>query len=336
MSGLRTVWLVARWEFTSTLRRPSFVASLIGLPLTHFLLAALIGFSVQTVSKEDSAQQPIAVVDAAAVLSGTQAGRDLIVRDVDAALRALHTGQLAGVYVLHVDYLHSGRVDESSRGPSSILQLGRQIEHRERVAALIRRGLLQDDSPRGNRLVEPIASVNTYRVGDESISRESSTPILGLLAGPVGVCFVLGLAIFLAAGLLQQAMESEMQNRMLEVVLSIITPAALLTGKVAGLSAAGLLQLGVELQSRSLPVRCWGAPRGYRAPPGLVGRGVCRRLHVVCRAAGRFRRAGQRSAGEHAGGQSVASARSDAVLPHYAHRCPPGIHGGARPDLVPA
>ena len=97
MSGLRTVWLVARWEFTSTLRRPSFVASLIGLPLTHFLLAALIGFSVQTVSKEDSAQQPIAVVDAAAVLSGTQAGRDLIVRDVDAALRALHTGQLAGV-----------------------------------------------------------------------------------------------------------------------------------------------------------------------------------------------------------------------------------------------
>ena len=151
------------------------------------------------------------------------------------------------VYVLHVDYLHSGRVDEYSRGPSSILQLGRQIEHRERVAALIRRGLLQDDSPRANRLVEPIASVNTYRVGDESISRESSTPILGLLAGPVGVCFVLGLAIFLAAGLLQQAMESEMQNRMLEVVLSIITPAALLTGKVAGLSAAGLLQLGVYL-----------------------------------------------------------------------------------------
>ena len=38
-----------------------------------------------------------------------------------------------------------------------------------------------------------------------------------------------------------------MQNRMLEVVLSIITPAALLTGKVAGLSAAGLLQLGVYL-----------------------------------------------------------------------------------------
>ena len=74
MNGLRTVWLVARWEFTSTLRRPSFVASLIGLPLTHFVLAALIGFSVQTVSKEDSAQQPIAVVDAAALLSGAAGG----------------------------------------------------------------------------------------------------------------------------------------------------------------------------------------------------------------------------------------------------------------------
>ena len=196
MSGLRTVWLVARWEFTSTLRRPSFVVSLIGLPLTHFLLAALIGFSVQTVSKEDSAQQPIAVVDASAVLSGAQAGKDLIVRDMDAALRAMHTGQLAAVYVLHVDYLHSGRVDEYSRGPSSILQLGRQIEHRERVAALIRRGLLQDDSPRANRLVEPVASVNTYRVGDKSISRESSPRYSACWPAPSESVSSLGLRSF--------------------------------------------------------------------------------------------------------------------------------------------
>lgn len=59
--------------------------------------------------------------------------------------------------------------------------------------------------------------------------------------------FIMGLSIFLASGLLQQAMSTELQNRMLEVMLSVVTPLQLLTGKIGGLSAAGLLQAVVYL-----------------------------------------------------------------------------------------
>ena len=46
----------------------------------------------------------------------------------------------------------------------------------------------------------------------------------------------MALSIFLASGSLQQSMSTEL-NRMLEVMLSVVTPLQLLTGKVVGLAA---------------------------------------------------------------------------------------------------
>jgi ABC-2 type transport system permease protein len=53
------------------------------------------------------------------------------------------------------------------------------------------------------------------------------------------------LAIFTSAGYLMQGVAEEKENRVLEVILSSVSARELLTGKLLGLGAAGLLQLAV-------------------------------------------------------------------------------------------
>jgi ABC-2 type transport system permease protein len=151
--------------------------------------------------------------------------------------------------VLAADYLQSGRADVYERPASDLMQIGKGIANGERAAAVIRRGISGRlaAGTRDERLVDPLVQTTAWRVDGETISRRVVPPLVDVFAGPFGVCFIMGLSIFLASGLLQQAMATELQNRMLEVMLSIVTPLQLLSGKIAGLAAAGLLQATVYL-----------------------------------------------------------------------------------------
>ena len=63
----------------------------------------------------------------------------------------------------------------------------------------------------------------------------------------------MALSIFLASGSLQQSMSTEL-NRMLEVMLSVVTPLQLLTGKVVGLAAPD------SCRRASMPITVGAAP----------------------------------------------------------------------------
>ena len=92
---------------------------------------------------------------------------------------------------------------------------------------------------------------------------------LGALSGVFGLCLLLSLAIFMSSGLLQQAMTVERQNRVLEVILALVRPSTLLVGKVLGLSAAGILQVGVYLMLVSWPGA--GDARHGALPAATIG-----------------------------------------------------------------
>jgi len=63
--------------------------------------------------------------------------------------------------------------------------------------------------------------------------------------GSFGVFYVLLMSIFFSAGFLQQATGEDRQTRMLEILLSSLDCDELLVGKLMGLGAAGLLQVGI-------------------------------------------------------------------------------------------
>jgi ABC-2 type transport system permease protein len=246
MRRLRTIWIVTKWEFTTTVLRTSFLVVLFSLPIVHIGIAALLGLSLRTATSEPKSRAPIAVVDEPQLLTDV-AGSDIVLRDRAAALRGLSEQRFDGVYVLSSDYLQTGRVDVYERPAADLLQIGKTLANRERAATVIRRGLTRQADARAERLVDPLVRTTVWRVEGATVERRIAPAVVDVLAGPFGMCFIMGLSIFLASGLLQQAMSTELQNRMLEVMLSVVTPLQLLTGKVVGLSAAGLLQAVVYL-----------------------------------------------------------------------------------------
>ena len=246
MRRLRTIWIVAKWEFTTTVLRTSFLVVLLGLPAVHIGIAALLGVSLRTATSESQPRLPIAVVDEHQLLTDV-AGDDVVRRDRAAALRDLSEQRLDGVYVLGPDYVQTGHADVYERPASTLLHIGRTLANRERASAVVRRGLSARNDTRAERLVEPLVKTTAWRVEGTTIERRTAPALVDVFAGPFGMCFIMGLSIFLASGLLQQAMSTELQNRMLEVMLSVVTPLQLLTGKVVGLAAAGLLQAVVYL-----------------------------------------------------------------------------------------
>jgi ABC-2 type transport system permease protein len=232
---MNQIWLVARWEFAGTVMRAGFVATALALPLVHVGLALLLAFATQTSAKPRAADKAIAVVDRS---GEAQALRQLKDRRVDA------------VFVLADDYLASGRMRSYSHPGAGLFSFAAAEKRRERAEAMLRERLLpRDVAPAvAVRLLAPVTSVEAFTMDPATgATRSGAASPLGAVTGVFGLGLVLSLSIFMSSGLLQQAMVAERQNRVLEVLLVSVTPLRLLTGKVAGLAAAGLIQIGVYL-----------------------------------------------------------------------------------------
>ena len=191
----------------------------------------------------------MAVVDRAGLLRDAPAGRDVIVRDEAEALRTLAKGGFEAVFVLDDHYFETGGMQAFTMRASGLFGFADALARRERAASLVRHGLLGPVVPAAvaARVADPASNVVSFRIDREGRRVPDPVTPLGALSGVFGLCLLLSLAIFMSSGLLQQAMTVERQNRVLEVILALIRPSTLLIGKVLGLSAAGLLQVGVYL-----------------------------------------------------------------------------------------
>ncbi len=129
------------------------------------------------------------------------------------------------------------------------------------------------DRPEGER--ERILSGPEFSF--ETADGSRVTDGAGLISGFVlpivfGMLFIVGL--FSGAQYLMQAVIEEKENRTMEVVVASVSPMALMTGKVLGLAAVGLTQVGVwtaaclialSLASQRIPFLA-----GVRIEPGFI------------------------------------------------------------------
>ena len=87
------------------------------------------------------------------------------------------------------------------------------------------------------------------------------------------------LAIFTSSGYLLQGLGEEKENRVMEILLSSISPKQLLAGKIIGLGAAGLVQIIVWLVSANFLMKmasaAWGNVIGsLQVPPDFLILGI--------------------------------------------------------------
>jgi ABC-2 type transport system permease protein len=164
------------------------------------------------------------------------------------ATAALVNGDVAEYFVIPADYLSTGVINRYT--------LERQLETPAAITAAIR-NFLTDNMLAGKvppetiyRIEAPLNLVTTRLTEAGEVATEQGG------YGNVMIPFIFGLLLALSlqasSVYLVQGLGDEKESRLIEVLLSSVSPRQLLTGKVLGLGMAGLVQVAIWLASLPL------------------------------------------------------------------------------------
>jgi ABC-2 type transport system permease protein len=235
--------LILRHEFRHTARRRGFIVMTLIVPLIALLL---IGVSqlVSGIAKPTLEAATIGYVDE---LGGfqqyTSQGNITMVRfdTPDDATEALVRGGIKEYFVIPSDYISTGVINRYT--------LEKQLEASPAITAAINNFLLSNllagKVPAATiaRIEAPLNLVTTRLTETGAVAPEQGG--YGNLIIPFVFGILLALSIIFSSTYLLQGLGEEKENRLIEILLSSVSPRQLLTGKVLGIGAAGLAQVAV-------------------------------------------------------------------------------------------
>jgi ABC-2 type transport system permease protein len=275
MSRWRRTKTVATFEFLTTVKRRGYLIATFGMPLFIGLYAAVVGLPAYFMAKQASKPSVYGVVDPGGVLglkeeatagsdqipeelrqaleaSGQQATVERMLRNVRSRFRpyltesearsALVAQTIKGYFVLPRDYMQNGGVE--AYGPDA----GRLSngEGRDAFEDLLRQHLLAGrvDGITAARVLNPVARTRQLAVtpkGEIVDGGGASTAARIIL--PVAFMILFLLSVLMTSGFLLQGTATEKENKVVDVLLASANPDEVLSGKLIGLGAAGLLQV---------------------------------------------------------------------------------------------
>ncbi|MBN1628249.1 MAG: ABC transporter permease [Thermoleophilia bacterium] len=247
---MRSVWVTARYEIRTTLGRKSFWFTTILLPAVVLLLVFLpqlfagAGDDGGLIPDPGSDARAIGYVDPGGLLGTAPAGLPAgLVRDYDseaAAQAALAAAEIDRYYLIAEDYLVSGRVTVVQ---TRYKPLG-ALEGKDLITYVINTGITGSEMTAG-LLLDPTPGDQARSLapaGPETADDPESAYFL-----PYLLMFVLYMALVMTSGFMLQSVSKEKENRTAEVLLVSLKPRDLMLGKIAGLSAVGLIQVAIWL-----------------------------------------------------------------------------------------
>jgi ABC-2 type transport system permease protein len=256
---VKRIAAVARFEFLAVVKRWSYLIATFGLPLFLAVVSGTV-LGVQTYFLTQRAEESSAfgLVDGAGVVDAsrfaprdgakvwTSEGSDFVLyEDEKDALRALESGGLRALYVIDDDYLRSGQIRaiQSERTPLLSMR-GTKVE--PMLRSLLRKSLLDGrlDEDVQERVISPATFVRA-RLGPDGVEVSDVDEALDLLVRttiPLFLGILLLTALLSASGYLVQTVATDKESKIVEVLLSSVTPEEILAGKLFGLGAAGLVQ----------------------------------------------------------------------------------------------
>lgn len=253
-------FIVARHEFTKTIRRKEFLFMtfvfplfLAGITIIPSLLASTVSVEDQRVGYIDmtgSFDFPESLTNEGFSVGPMEAKTSTIefvrYEDSSEAREDMQSGKISSYLIVPADYIKTGVIElySSEKGASAP-----GFEMSAELSNIAIDSLLKDrvDEAVLQRVKNPI-NLKLYDVGDNGESSEQGiAEILTDFGLPFVTAFLLFFSIFSSSGYLLRGVAEEKENRIMEVLLSSTTPLELLTGKIMGLGAVGLLQIIVWL-----------------------------------------------------------------------------------------
>jgi ABC-2 type transport system permease protein len=235
--------LIFRHEFLHTIRRTGFIIMTLIVPLVA-LLAIGVFHLISGTAKPTGEITTIGYVDE---LGGfqqytSQGNIKLVCFDTpDDATEALVKGDVKQYFVIPPDYVSIGVIDlytleKQLTAPTATTTAIKNFITSNLLAGRVSLATID--------LIEAPLNLVTIRLtATGAVAPEQGG--LGNLVIPGVFSLLLSLAIIFSSTYLLQGLGEEKENRLIEILLSSVSAGRLLTGKVLGIGAAGLAQVGV-------------------------------------------------------------------------------------------
>jgi ABC-2 type transport system permease protein len=242
------IWLVLKNEFIGVVTRKSFLITLFILPLIGAVILVIIS-SVQKSTGAESynlldklflPQAKITLegyVDYSGLVNKIPPGYEKQLRAFpteDEVKQGLSDGVISAYYLIEKDYLATGKViyvrpDFNPVGGSM---------QSSPVEALLTYALVDGNLDLSYRVQNPV-NLTTQTLA-ATPQRDQANPLTFFL--PYIVTFLFYAVILSSSTLMLNSITNEKQNRVIEILMTSITPTQMLTGKIIALGMAGLLQ----------------------------------------------------------------------------------------------
>jgi ABC-2 type transport system permease protein len=255
----RKVWVVARHEYLTNVRRAGFIIMTAIVPLlgiVALLFGAFFAGQAQQLGafferQFDVGDKPIGVVDGSGYFSPIleEYESDFVPFGSEAeAEAALKAEQVSRVLVIGEDYMETGRVVVMSVGSGFSAVT---VSDSRTVRAFFVDHLLTDqvDPALRERAADPLSVEPRVISSGGETQGEGTWGFVFTFIVPYFLAIFLVTTIFVSSGYLLQSVAEEKESRVIEIVVSSVQPVELMTGKVAGLGALGLTQVLVWVGS---------------------------------------------------------------------------------------
>ena len=167
-----------------------------------------------------------------------------LITEREAGIATLLSGEVSAVFVVAADYVSSGQVEWLHTGSALSAAVGRG-DDTERLERLLRRTVLANrlSLVETRRFLEPVLMEQFTVRTDGTVQADVGE--VGLLSVSYLFAVLLMMSIFTGSGFLQESIADEKENRMIEVLVTSVSPFRLMAGKVFGMGAIGLVQVGI-------------------------------------------------------------------------------------------
>jgi ABC-2 type transport system permease protein len=251
---VKKILVVARHEFTTTVKRVGFLVVTVGIPLfIGLVFGVVILLQNRTMEQENEGieRARVGFVDHSGLpAKPPPPGKDWKqYPDKESGRRSMPADGIEVLLVIPEDYIKSGRIDAlTTRRPSLLSSFGRSYvpnDFKEWLVSRVLDGTAPEQIKRARYPVEN--SVVKFLVPDASgpAATEGPDEYLKRLITAGFFFALLFISTSVSGGYLIQGMADEKENRVLEMVISSVTPGQLMAGKLIGLGGAGLLQVAI-------------------------------------------------------------------------------------------
>jgi len=234
-----------------TIKRAGFIIMTLIVPVLALLAIGIFNLVSAIIEPSEVETTTIGYVDEVSGFDQytTQGAIELIrFQTPDDATAALINGDISEYFVVPPDYMSTGVINRYT--------LEKQVETPPVIAMVIKDFLIS------NMLAGEVPPETIYRIEaplNLLVTRLTETGVVANEQGGYGnviipgiFSFLLAFSIIFSASYMLSGLVDEKENRLIEVLLSSVSTRQLLTGKVLGLGAAGLIQVAVWLVSLPL------------------------------------------------------------------------------------